>query len=102
MPISLGFACALRSVFGVPCPGCGLTRAIECCLRWDFAEAMRFHPAAPVLLLEALVAGAALAWSVRNISRRSAVWRALRLSLWPNLWGLLAVWCYRVMAHAIP
>jgi hypothetical protein len=36
--------CPMASSFGVPCPGCGLTRATLALLRGDFAEALHFHP----------------------------------------------------------
>ena len=49
--------CPLRAVTGVPCPSCGLTRALAHLERGHWAEAVRFHPFAPLvfLLLLALV-----------------------------------------------
>lgn len=44
--------CPVRLTFGVPCPGCGGTRAILAALRGDFATSMQLHPlAAPLLVL---------------------------------------------------
>jgi len=40
----LGTACMSKLLFGVPCPGCGLTRANLAALRFDFGEAFRMHP----------------------------------------------------------
>jgi hypothetical protein len=62
--VALAFALALLDTplcptaffFGVPCPGCGLTRATLALLHGDFAAALRFHPLAP--LLAPLFAGA--------------------------------------------
>ena len=49
--------CPLRAVTGVPCPSCGLTRALAHLERGHWAEAVRFHPFSPLvfLLLLALV-----------------------------------------------
>ncbi len=40
-----GIGCPIRYVFGVQCPGCGMTRALLSVLRFDFASAFAFHPA---------------------------------------------------------
>ena len=37
-------ACPPSSVFGIPCPGCGLTRATLAALKGDFHAALHFHP----------------------------------------------------------
>lgn len=36
--------CPLAGTFGVPCPGCGLTRATLALLHGDVRAALRFHP----------------------------------------------------------
>jgi hypothetical protein len=41
--------CPTKAFFGVPCPGCGMTRATECLLHLDFAGMWRFHPLAFVI-----------------------------------------------------
>lgn len=43
--------CQSRLFFGVPCPGCGLTRATDALLHLHVLESFRFHPLAiPVLV----------------------------------------------------
>ena len=51
--------CISRILTGMPCPGCGLTRAFQLAATGHFAEATRMHPlwiflviAVPVALLE--------------------------------------------------
>lgn len=39
-----GIGCPFYRIFGIPCPGCGMTRAFLACLRLDFAAAWRYHP----------------------------------------------------------
>lgn len=41
--------CPARGLFGVPCPGCGLTRASFAMFRGDFGEMLHFNPLAPLL-----------------------------------------------------
>ena len=36
--------CVFRTVTGIPCPGCGMTRAWLAVLRLDFAAALAYHP----------------------------------------------------------
>lgn len=50
--------CPTALFLGLPCPGCGLTRATVALLRGDFAAAFRFHPL--VVVLAPLFAGAML------------------------------------------
>jgi len=47
--------CPFRFVLGLPCPGCGMTRAWLAAMRFDFHTAFRMHPlfllAPPLLIL---------------------------------------------------
>ena len=36
--------CVFVKIFGVYCPGCGMTRAIISALQFDFVSAFKFHP----------------------------------------------------------
>lgn len=40
----LDIGCVFRFVTGVPCPGCGMTRAWLAALRGDLAAAVAYHP----------------------------------------------------------
>lgn len=39
-----GIGCPFRFLLGVPCPGCGITRACQAVLHLDFAGAFYYHP----------------------------------------------------------
>ena len=56
----LGYVCPFRALTGLPCPGCGMTRAWISLLHGDLSAAFRFHPlfwAVPVLLVFLLTDG---------------------------------------------
>lgn len=48
--------CPVKFFTGVPCPGCGMTRAVGAVLRLRFAEALRCHPLVVVLPFALVVA----------------------------------------------
>ncbi len=50
--------CMIKAVTGLPCPGCGLTRAYVALFHGHFRDAFFYHPLFPVvLLIGACVAG---------------------------------------------
>ena len=61
--------CLVRIVTGVPCPGCGITRATLAAAHLHFAEAQRFHP-----LSLALIATTAAMVGLAFVAS-DAVWR---------------------------
>lgn len=42
--LTIGSACPIRILFGLPCPACGMTRACLAALTFDFAKAFYIHP----------------------------------------------------------
>jgi hypothetical protein len=59
---ALLFGCPFRLVTGIPCPGCGMTHAFLAAFRLDFAEAFRWHPLFPLVMLMIAGYGARLVW----------------------------------------
>lgn len=45
-----GWSCPVKSVLGVPCPGCGLSTAVMLLVKGDLHNALRLHAAAPLVL----------------------------------------------------
>ena len=43
--VKLEIYCPIRHVTGIPCPGCGMSRALGCLLRLDFEGSLRSNPA---------------------------------------------------------
>ena len=49
-----GWECPFFRVTGIPCPGCGLTRAVILLLKGELLASLRFHAFAPLVLLTAV------------------------------------------------
>lgn len=42
--------CLIRHLFGVPCPGCGMTRAISCVFHGQFKQALQYNKLVVIVL----------------------------------------------------
>lgn len=88
----VGWGCPVQHFTGVPCPGCGLSRAFAALLRLDFAAALRFHPMVfvlpPVVLYVIFGKKPLLGTKTRE-----------RVLLWSVLALWAAVWLARLVAH---
>lgn len=84
--------CPSAALLGIPCPGCGLTRATLALLRGDVGGAFHFHPLVFVLspLFIGLLANALVDY-VRGPIQRAPRRRWNTPWLGPALWLLLAL-----------
>lgn len=48
------YRCPFRFLLGIPCPGCGMTRAFLALFRFNIREAFYAHPLFPVVILIAI------------------------------------------------
>jgi hypothetical protein len=46
-----GWVCPIFRITGIPCPGCGLSRALMLLLEGDLRGSLRYHAFAPIFLL---------------------------------------------------
>jgi len=68
--------CPFRALTGLPCPGCGMTRAFCAIGHGDFASAIGFNPLAPFVFAGALLLWAhALATLLKLDTARAAIER---------------------------
>ena len=60
--------CPIRLLFGVPCPGCGMTHAFAALMHLDWHSAMTYNPRVAIVFpLIAWAAGRAVLDDVRNL-----------------------------------
>lgn len=59
--------CPSRRFLGLPCPGCGLTRAFAHLAKGEWSAAIADHPLAPLLAVEALAVW--IGWGVLILRR---------------------------------
>ena len=97
--------CPMATVLGIPCPGCGLTRATLALLHGDVRGAFALHPLVFVLapLFAAAIGSAAFSY-VRGPSaeRKPNLWFASRSATWVAtalLVVTLGVWGVRFLGY---
>ena len=83
LPVHPPFACPLRSLTGVPCPFCGMTRAVVAAAHGHLGASLAFNPAGIFVLALAVVAIFRPAWLAR-----------LQVPMWSlfSILGVLWVW----------
>jgi len=95
-----GWQCPFFHFTGVPCPGCGLSRATMLLLKGDLAGAIRFHAFAPILLLGivALILSVLLPKSIIQpaIARAERIERQTGITVL-ILAGLILYWLARLV-----
>lgn len=100
-----GPPCMFRTLFGLPCPGCGLTRSIIALWHGEPTLSFRYHPLGiPTMLGLACVAAWSLAFALMPVSRpwlrRIAQWPKKPWVGWAVAGLLMIVWFVR-LADAI-
>jgi hypothetical protein len=85
LPVHPPLTCPLRATTGIPCPLCGMTRAVVAAVRGDVGASLRYNPGG-VLLVALAVVVAVVGWR----------WERFRLPalVLPIALGLL--WAYNV------
>ena len=81
--------CGFKYLTGLPCPTCGLTRALCHALRGDWTQSLSYHPAG-LLLAVALVAW--ILWSAAEAFRAQPIGEVLRRRLGASfLWACITL-----------
>jgi hypothetical protein len=72
--LSLQWGCPLLNITGIPCPGCGMTRAFLAFFRLDLKGAFHYHPMFLMLLALPALFVICLIRQVRIYRRQGAPW----------------------------
>jgi hypothetical protein len=92
--------CPFFAVTGIPCPGCGLTRACMLLLRGQVQESFRFHAFAPVFIIfiSILVVSTLLPRSIAEplVDKTEAMERQTGITI-IILGGLILYWLARLI-----
>jgi hypothetical protein len=97
-----GFAlCPLRRFAGLPCPGCGMTRAFAHLAKGEWSAAVRDHPLAPLLAAELALLWMAWGGAAAGLLRLPA-WSKPELAVLGHLAVLVAVWLGRMATGTLP
>ena len=95
-----GWQCPFFRLTGVPCPGCGLTRACLLLVRGNLQASIRFHALAPIflVLITILIIGTLLPKSVAEpfINKAEKLERLTGITL-IILSGLILYWLARLL-----
>lgn len=89
-----GIGCPIRYLTGVPCPGCGMTRAWFAVVHGDLAAAFAYHP-----LFWAVPLAAALGFA-RVAARQKSIQRAFDIALAAIAVAFIALWMIRLIDPA--
>jgi hypothetical protein len=81
LPVHPGIECPLRAITGVPCPFCGMTRAVVAAVHGHFATSLAFNPGGILVLALAIFTLFRPAWLARV---RAPVW--VLLAVFGALW----------------
>ncbi len=94
--------CPVQRTLGIPCPGCGLSRAISALLHGDWRTSLTYHAFAPLLLAGLVLLGAVTLlpaaarqraiYAVRQVEQRTGVVTIV-------LVGLVVYWLARLLLY---
>jgi hypothetical protein len=93
--------CVFRSIAGLPCPGCGMTRALLLLGQLRLAEAVALHPLSPGVILAAiwLLCGSP---GVDRLRPSVAGATAISALSWAGVALVVGLWLHRMLEGTAP
>lgn len=85
LPVHPPLTCPLRSLTGIPCPLCGMTRACVAAVHGHVATSLAFNPAGVLVVLAALLALLRPQWLART-----------HMPLWIGAVAFAALWAWNI------
>jgi Protein of unknown function (DUF2752) len=95
-----GWPCPFFHLLGIPCPGCGLTRATVLLFRGDWRESFAFHAFAPLVVVALMISFAAVVLPQRSKDRMIALVEGIETRTGITsllLFGLILYWLARLL-----
>lgn len=89
LPLHPPLTCPLRATTGLPCPLCGMTRAVTAAVHGDLAGSLRYNPGGIVLVVLAVVL--LLTW---RPGRHAA--RVVGVPSWIVVTGAALLWAWNL------
>lgn len=97
----LGLPCPLRTLTGIPCPGCGLTTADIALVRGEFGAAFAANPVIYGLAALAVAAVPLVLLRAAGVLEPPQPWSPRRRRIVGRLAGLLAVASWLFQLHRL-
>ena len=88
LPSTLGPPCPLRTVTGVPCPFCGMTRGVTALVHGQLSSAFSYNPGAFLVVAMAIVL--LVAWR----------WQRVRIPVWAVFVFFAALWAFQLFKYS--
>ena len=88
IPVEFVPPCPLKTVTGIPCPMCGMTRGVTSLVHGDFAHALLMNPASYVAVALALVL--LFQWRTRKVV----------IPVWVIVTALGLMWTWQIFKYA--
>jgi hypothetical protein len=88
LPVTVGPPCPLRTLTGIPCPFCGMTRGVTALVHGQLSAAFSFNPGAFLMVAMAIVL--LIAWR----------WQRVRIPVWAVFLFFALLWAYQLFKYS--
>jgi hypothetical protein len=88
LPLEVGPLCPLRTLTGIPCPFCGMTRGVTALVHGHLSAAFGFNPGAFLVVAAAIVL--LVAWR----------WQRVRIPVWAVFLFFALLWSYQLFKYS--
>ena len=88
IPVEFVPPCPLRTITGIPCPMCGMTRGVTALVNGDFAHALLMNPASYVVVALAILL--LVQWKAKRVV----------IPVWLIVAVLAAMWSWQMLKYA--
>jgi Protein of unknown function (DUF2752) len=88
VPVSPVRPCPLRTLTGIPCPFCGMTRGVSALVHGHVSAAFTYNPGAFLIVAMAIVL--LIAWR----------WQRVRIPMWAVFLFFAVLWAYQLFKYS--